>query len=69
MAYAHAEDEPAGVGLAKRLLPGGHGDRVAGVDIGNAGGDDDFLCSSQEQAGVAERLAAERLAEPDGAIA
>jgi hypothetical protein len=69
VAYPHPKHEAAGPRLAERpgRVHGGH--RVAGPDAGDAGCDHQAFRRGQQDRGQGEWLAAERLADPDGAIA
>src|SRR5258706_15779937 len=63
--YAKPKQETIGVRLGQRFLPCCHSDWIAAVDICNTGGDNDALCSSQEQGCLCERLASSSFAIPN----
>ena len=70
VAHAQAEQEAAGEGLLQAALGVGHGDGIAGVDVGDARGDRDPARRGQQDGGVDERLLVHRrLAEPERRIA
>ncbi len=66
--YAQPEKESMGVGLGQRFLRGGHCDRIAAVNVGDAGSDDHALRCGQEQSRLGERLASRSFAKPKRAV-
>ena len=61
---ADPQHEPIGIGLAQRELAGGHRQRVAGPDVGDAGRDGQRLRRGEQELGGGEHLAADRFAGP-----
>ena len=54
---AKAEQKSIGISLRQRVLPGGHGDGVARVDVCDSSGDGYALRRGEQQACIGERLA------------
>ena len=69
VADSDAEQEAVRVRFRERLLRRRHGHSVAGVDVGDPSRHDNPAGSGQQQTGVAEGLAPQRLGEPDGRVA
>jgi len=69
VADAKAEQKAVRVAFGQSALGGHCGKRIADPDVGDAGCHRDAFGRRQDQPGVAERLAAECFAEPDGAVA
>ena len=69
MADADAEQETARPRLGERLLAGRHRHRVARPDVRDARCDGDAPRRGEEDGGVRQRLAAQGLRDPDGAVA
>ena len=66
---AEAEDESASGQLRHRLADGVHGHRVARVDVGDPGGENELLRSRREVAEKRERIAADGLRNPQRRVA
>ena len=66
VADAEAEQEAAGERLGEGLLAGGHGHGVAGVDVGDAGGELELARGRQQDRRRDERVAADGLGHPQG---
>ena len=69
VAHAQTKEKSVGIRLREGLLPGGHSDRIAGVDVRDSGGDDNSLRAGEEQARVGQRFAPDGFAEPERSIA
>jgi hypothetical protein len=70
VADADAEHEAARICLAERVSAVAHGQRVAPVDVGDAGGDDQPLGGGEQDARVGEGLLVDRaLADPQRRVA
>ncbi len=64
VADTQAQQEPPGERLLQGALGVGHGDGVAGVDVGDAGGHLQCRRGRQQQGGGDERVAAHGLRDP-----
>ena len=69
VAVPQAEQEPSGECLVQGALRGGGRDRVAGVDVGHAGGHGHVPGGRQEDRGLRHGLPSRGLGEPQGAVA
>jgi hypothetical protein len=63
MTHAEAKHEPIGIGLAQRELSRRHREWVTGPDVGDARRDHHAVGRRQQEAGVSQRLAVDRLAD------
>ena len=68
MGYAEAEQEAAAGLFMQRALRPGHGDRIAQVDVDDAGGDDEAPGLREEPTRMDEGIAAERIGKPERAV-
>ncbi|MBV9255247.1 MAG: hypothetical protein JO054_13530 [Actinobacteria bacterium] len=64
MAHAEAQEEPTRERLLQRTLGVGHREGVTGVDVGDAGGDLQLGRRAEQQRGGDERVAGDRLGDP-----
>ena len=69
VAHAEPEQEAVGERVGERLPDRRHRDRVAAVDRGDAGRDDEPLGAAEEQRRVHERVAAGHLGDPERVVA
>jgi hypothetical protein len=68
MAHAQPEHEPPRERLGDGLPAPGHRHRVASVDLRDAGADRDAVRPLEEEGGVHERISADGVRDPDGAV-
>ena len=69
MAHAQTKQKSVRIRLREGFLHGGHGDRIAGVDVRDkAGGDHHSIRTREEQARVRQNFAPRCFAEPKSSV-